>query len=346
MIRHGVLGVVLFLALLGPGAAPAMARAQPAAPGSGGGGLQSLDLLTSPAVDLYFTARARASSATRSVPGPALQKAIAAVQEFEATLGGTSQWGFVDGAVTGCRTAAEITDSFRLFPETYQYGSRTLPLRRLAVALGEALEGAEKEFERDVWPAHRKIIDAGIADIRKQLEPKEAAWRADITGRLGFQTPTRRTTLYLVAEAPEPWGFTRLDRGRQPIIFLGVGDQKGTTLAEMAVHEWIHALDADQGASRGAFLELREKLSAAGIAGNGPEGAPIVHLLMFVQSGETVRRIIDPKHVPFGESYGTYGRMGTSAPALREWWGRYLEGAIGRTEALDSFVREYREVRG
>jgi hypothetical protein len=339
------LGLAAVLSGVPGGASVASAAGPPAAPGSRGGGLQSLDILVSPAIDLYFTARTRASGPTRTQSGRGMQRAIAAVQEFEAALGGTSQWGFVDGAVTGCRTAADITASFRLFPESYVYGGRTLPLRKLATDLGQALEAAEAEFLRDTWPGHEKTIEAGIAELRRTLTPKEAAWRGDVLSRLDFAAPTRPAVLYVVAEAPEPWAFTRLDRGRQPVIILGVDGREGTQLAEMAVHEWIHALDADQGANRGAFHELRLKLTAAGIPGAGPEGAPIVHLLMYLQSGETVRRHLDPRHVHFGESYGTYGRMPTSAPALREWWGRYLDGAIGRSEALDSFVREYLEVR-
>ncbi len=227
------------------------------------------------------------------------------------------------------------------FPESYAYGARTIPLRAATMRLAVALEGAEKEFLADVWPKHQGILAKQEAAITKSLGPGEKIWLGHLVTYLDLEMPAKSTLLYLVAEAPEPWGFTRLDRGSQPVIYLGVGSVEGSTLAELAVHELIHALDARQGADRGSLRALRIQLNDAGIVTGSPESNRIVHALMYIESGEVIKRIVSGRHRHFGDTYGTYGRMTDVAPSLLEWWRRYLDGAIDRDEALASFVREY-----
>lgn len=305
--------------------------------------LALLDFRVSPAIDLFFTARARAAGATTIVSGPKLQKAVDEVARLEAVLGGSAQWGIVEGALTGCETAADIRRSFGYFPEEYNYGSRPLALRSATLVLATALEAAEAEFMTGVWPKHKSLITKQAGVITGILGPTEPAWSTALTNQLDLALPAKPVLAYLVAEAPPPWGYTRLDRGGQPIIVVGVGEVEKSTLAELPVHELVHALDARQGGERGALRTLRQSLADAGLPRGGAENSRITHLLMYVASGEVMRRSVDRKHVPFGESYGTYGRMPEAAPALIEWWKRYLDGTVTREEAISRFVREYRE---
>jgi hypothetical protein len=308
--------------------------------------LAVFDIHQSPVVDLFFTARARAASVTFVNSGPKLQAAVNEVRRCEDALGGTAEWGIIEGALVGCETAADVTRSFGYFPEEYDFGGRKLKLRAVTLKLAGALEAAEKEFLVEVWPKHQKTLAAKQAALNKGLDPEGKLWLGHLTTFLDLEKPTRPTTLYLVAEAPEPWGFTRLDRGNQPIIFLGTGSAEGSTLVELAVHELVHALDARQGGERGSLRALRLQLQAAGIPTGSAESNRIVHCLMYVASGETVKRILDGRHHHFGETYGTYSRMPEVAPNLLEWWRRYLDGTIDRDEALASFVRQYKAARG
>jgi len=307
--------------------------------------LTLLDFRTSPAIDLFFTARARAAGATTIVSGPKLQKAVDEVARLELILGGSAQWGIVEGALSGCDNAADIKRSFGYFPEEYVYGNQTLKLRSATLTLARALEAAEAEFMAGVWPKHKALIDKKRGAISRILDPKAAAWEASLTGALDVKPPPKPVLTYLVAEAPRPWGFTRLERGGQPMIVIGVGEVDGSTLAEMPVHELVHALDAREGSVRGALRELRLALEGVGIAQGSPESNQITHLLMYVASGEVMRRAVDGRHLHFGETYGTYGRMPEAAPALLEWWNRYLDGMIPREEAIRGFVQQYREGR-
>jgi hypothetical protein len=303
--------------------------------------LAVFDIQKSPAIDLFFTARARAAAAGYIPSGPKVQKAVDEVRRCEVELGGSAEWGIIEGALAGCETAADIKRSFGYFPESFTYGTRTIPLRAATLRLATALEGAEKEFLADVWPKHQALLAKQEAVITKTLGPGEKIWLGHLVTYLDLEMPAKSTLLYLTAEAPEPWGFTRLDRGSQPVIYLGVGSVEGSTLAELAVHELIHALDARQGGGRGALRELRIQLNDAGVTTGSPESSRIVHALMYVESGEVMRRIVSSRHRHFGETYGTYGRMADVAPSLLEWWRRYLDGAIDRDEALAGFVREY-----
>ncbi|HEX7880277.1 MAG TPA: hypothetical protein VF720_12760 [Candidatus Eisenbacteria bacterium] len=303
--------------------------------------LAVFDFQKSSAVDLFFTARARAAAAGYVPSGPKLQKAVDEVRRCEVELGGSAEWGIIEGALAGCETAADIKRTFGFFPEAYAYGDRSLKLRSATLKLATALEGAEKEFLADVWPKHLATLNTKEASLTKTLGPGEKIWLGHLVTYLDFEMPTKPALMYLVAEAPEPWGFTRLDRGSQPVIFLGVGNATGSTLAELAVHELIHALDARQGADRGALRELRIHLNEAGIATGSSESSRICHALMYIASGEVIKRIVSGQHHHFGETYGTYGRMPEVAPSLLEWWRRYLDGTIDREEMLASFVREY-----
>ena len=307
--------------------------------------LTLLDFRTSPAIDLFFTARARAAGATTIVSGPKMQKAVDEVARLEVILGGTAQWGMVEGALAGCDKAADIRRSFGYFPEEFVYGGKTLKLRSATLTLAAALEAAEAEFMAGVWPKHKALIEKQRGVLKKILDPKEDAWVASLTTSLDLQISPKPILTYLVAEAPPPWGYTRLDRGSQPMIVIGVGEIEGMTLAELPVHELVHALDARQGGERGALRTLRQSLSAAGVPLGSAENSQITHLLMYVASGEVMRRQVDKKHIHFGESYGTYGRMPEAAPSLLEWWRRYLDGMVTRDEAIDSFVQQYKESR-
>ena len=82
-------------------------------------------------------------------------------------------------------------------------------------------------------------------------------------------------------------------------------------------------------------------LADSGIEAGSATNSQVVHALMYIESGEAVRRAIDPKHIPFGQSYGTYGRMADVVPLLTEWWERYLDGAIDRSAALNGFTTSY-----
>ena len=62
------------------------------------------------------------------------------------------------------------------------------------------------------------------------------------------------------------------------------------------------------------------------------------HALMFVQSAESIRRVIAPEHVDYGVVEGVYERFGTTAEEVRGAWVEHLEGALGCDEALASMV--------
>lgn len=311
-----------------------------------GAALTSLDLRSSPAIDLWFYVRNLAVPPAIPPDDPGVRAAVGECARLEETLGGSAAWGLVEGALVDRRTMADVRRSCEGFPESYRQGSRTLPLKDATLRFADQLIAAEPWFRRQVWPRHEKRLAAARAGIEEVLVPGERVWQSEMLTRLDLERPDGPVTVYLVVDAPSPRGFTRVDREGRPVCFVSVADTKGTELAEMPVHEMIHALDATQGTRRGALRELRLKLGAAGLSPTSREGWEAVHILMFIQSGETIRRVIDNRHHHFGEWFGTYSRSPKSAPLLYGWWQKYLKGTIGREEALDGFVADYRKELG
>ena len=68
--------------------------------------LAVFDFHKSPAIDLFFTARARAAAPGYIPSGPKLQKAVDEVRRCEVELGGSAEWGIIEGALAGCEKAA------------------------------------------------------------------------------------------------------------------------------------------------------------------------------------------------------------------------------------------------
>lgn len=308
--------------------------------------LTSLDLRISPAIDEWFWVRNLAVPPAIPPDDRHVRDAVAECARLEAALGGTAAWGLVEGAMVDCSTLAEVRRSCEGFPESYRTSHGDIPLRAATLKFVDALVQVEPVFRRSVWPGHQKRLAAARSSIEETLGPAERGWLEDLVTRLGVERPDSATTVYLVVDAPSPRGFTRVDRARRPVCFVGVADTRGTELAEMPVHELVHALDARQGLTRGALRDLRIRLQAAGIPAGSPEGWEAVHILMFIQSGETIRRVLDHRHHHFGEWFGTYSRSPKSAPLLYEWWDRYLDGAVTRDDALAGFVTAYRKALG
>ncbi len=59
---------------------------------------------------------------------------------------------------------------------------------------------------------------------------------------------------------------------------------------------------------------------------------------MFVHSGETVRRVLDPAHIDYGESQGYYAKVPHVASVVRSNWIEHLNGELSTNMAIDRMV--------
>lgn len=83
---------------------------------------------------------------------------------------------------------------------------------------------------------------------------------------------------------------------------------------------------------------LRERLEAGGIDRRNKLYRDVPHTLMFIQAGETIRRIVLPTHVHYGDAAAYYAKVPLATRAVRTVWIEYLDGKITRETAIDRII--------
>jgi hypothetical protein len=314
-----------------PTRSPDLAQAPPAETAT------RLVLHESPAVDLYFHVRSVAVTASGGHRIRELDPAIEAARELDRSLGGSPlAWGPLEGLLTGCRTAADVQRAFARAPETLELrDGRRVELRAPAAKLAAALVAAEAAFQE---PAKRRAqrIAAARAAWEERVAPN---WRTCLEfhlGSLGMLDPEIEIPVYLVAELPPPGAITHRTERDEGVCFVGVDAAQGSQLFEVILHEATHALDLAT-RNESALGELRRELQASGLPSEHRAHRDLPHLLMFVQSAETVRRLLDPAHRDYGEAARVYERL-PGAEAVRSHWREHLDGKQTRAQALKGIL--------
>lgn len=318
------------LALQTPAAPAPAAQAAPA-------GETRIALSTSPALDFYFHVRSVATAGGKTTVegfGPAVD----AARELDKTLGGSFlAWGPLEGLLLGCQTAADIQRAFAAAPATIELRPGTsVPLREGALKLAAALVAAEPAF-REPWQRREPRIQEARARWEAQVGPKEKELLAFHIHGLTMPDPHVSVPVVLVLEAPFPGAVTHRGADGKGVCFVAVGNAPGSQLHEMILHEVTHALDLAS-VNDSALGELRFLLLGNGVAQTDKLVRDLPHLLMFVQSAESIRRVIDPAHEDYGERNKVYARMAPNAEIVRGFWREWLDGKSKGTEALEQIV--------
>lgn len=294
---------------------------------------------SSPALDLYFLAR-QASAPGATNPLPELAPAIEAVRALDKQLGGSMlAFAPLDGLLPGCQNVADVTAAFARAPETLTpRGPAGIPveLRKGALAIAAALAEAEPAHAR-LWPERAARIEAARQRWNEHVAPKERALLDFHLASLGLQDPGLALPVFLVGDAPWPGAVTVRGEDGRGVSFVGVSGLEGSQFFEIVLHEATHSLDLAAG-ENSAFAELRAALEQAGLDARDRRLRDLPHALMFVQSAESIRRVIDPAHVDYGEREGVYARIGADAESMRGFWRDHLEGKLERAAALASIA--------
>jgi hypothetical protein len=111
-------------------------------------------------------------------------------------------------------------------------------------------------------------------------------------------------------------------------------------MVETVLHECIHALDISTQSQPTALQVLRKDLQAAGLAPRSEMMRSVPHTLMFVQAGETVRRLLNPEHKHYGDVAGYYAKVPEAVAAVREPWTAYLDEKLTRDAAIKQIVEK------
>jgi hypothetical protein len=284
----------------------------------------------SPAIDLYFHVRV-AESALAAEP---FALAAKLARELDRALGGLAlAWGPLDGLLPGCQTVADLQAAFARAPESLELrGGAKVEMRKRALELAAALAPAEAPFA-ELWKQRESRLAAARKLWDERVGSKERALLDFHLASLGMTDPGLALPVYLVGEAPWPGALTVYGEQRQGVSFVAASAGAGSSWLEIVLHEATHSLDVACG-ERSALGELRETLGKT----PGPHRGDPAHALMFVQSAESIRRVVDPAHRDYGESEGVYARFGAAAEALRGAWSDHLAGQLTRAEAFDLYV--------
>lgn len=297
-----------------------------------------IDYRARPFVDLHFWVRTLASRTDALPELPGLQSAVDTARALDADFKTPLAWDIVEGAVGSFASAREAVEGFKRLPEDFSpSGGKRIELRKRTVQLAEALAALEPAFLEKIWPEHQRAIEAANATFGELLTPKESVALEFLTKNLGFTDDGQRLPVYLVFQAPPPGAITHRDEKERGVCFVGVDGLSGSLLVETLLHELTHAFDVnDKGES--VLALLRKQLEAHGITRRDRAWRDVPHTLMFVQAGETVRRVLAPAHVHYGESQGYYKKVAAIAELELPIWKAHLDGQKTREQALEEIV--------
>jgi parvulin-like peptidyl-prolyl isomerase len=294
-----------------------------------------IDLRVDPLADLEQWVRKLASPGAPAPEIDGLGAAIEAARALDGALGSPLFWGLLEGLLPRCAVARDFTalcaslDESRALP-----GGRTVALRELATNFARALEVVEPLFMEQVWPEHRRRIEARLAPLRPQFGALGSTALEQLQFALGLEDPRVLAPVYLVAEGPAPGGVTHRTGGGAA-SWISVADFEGTQLHEVIVHEVAHTLDVASEGRPSALSELRDALSAAGFGPRDRVLRDAPHALMFFASAFAVRRAFDAAHRDLGDVAGQYAKFGLAAEAVRAPWSEHFAGKLTRAAAVE-----------
>jgi hypothetical protein len=243
--------------------------------------------------------------------------------------GDPTSWEDLEVPLGEVSSATELIGIYEKLPEKKEVGGQTVAFRAGAVRLARAMEGIEATYRKGPYRVHSDAIALAAKDLQAHLLPHEAEILRAIEADMALPGGARPIVVTLVSDAPYPGIFAADQRGRVMASFVRVRGLDGSALAETVLHESLHALDEMTVREPTAMNALRAALAKRGIDAEDSNAEMAVNTVTFAEAGSLVRRFIDPKYRPLGES-GFY-TLYAPAPAIVEAWTRHIDG-----EGLDA----------
>ena len=279
----------------------------------------TLDVQIRPFVDLYFSQRA-SPVAGEATPSVAVQLALS----------------MVDAAAVGCESADAFLRACESLPESVERAGQTIPVRDLALPLARRLVSMLKENPQDLSTLAHRSLDPKRQTIDAAFK-KYPRLVASALESLEIANPASTVPVVIVSTMPAPGAATYRDANGRAVSVVGTGSLDGSDLVETVLHESLHAVDAMSSKDVTALNKLRTALTDAGVAPR--TAADCVHAVIFAQAAATVRRVVDPAHVPVGaKPGGAYGRMSKPAQESVAIWTAHCDGTIDTSTAVARIV--------
>ena len=310
-----------------------------------------LDVRFNPVMDLNYMIRKYASSKAeppKNLEGfdEAIEVARQLNREFGSWLGGG--WPSMDAALSRCKKISEATEALSQVPETTTTRQgKTIRVRESAILYAKALVALEAVYVKSYRSQHESVVAQTMASLTKTFNPKKLECFSYLRNSLGLPDTEAGIPVYLVAEAPWPGAFTFWDASKKGTVVVGVDANPGSMLFETLLHEGIHALDLEARGDSNVLEEIRSRLKKAGLAENDIAGVQGPHLLVFIQAGETTRRLLDLAHQHYGDVKGLYKyeALQPLVNVARPVWLDHLDKKISREEAVNRIVDGFIKVR-
>jgi hypothetical protein len=304
---------------------------------SGATSQSHVEFRVNPFLDLYFFVYRLASSSDKPPPIDGFAQAIEAARQVPLFTP------LRDLVLFDCDSAKAAERFFAQFPETDKLRTgEVIPIRQRLVQLAQALAVIEPSFREKIWPQHKVAIQDAEKNLARAFVPHEEKLFSYFMGQLGMGGSDYVVPIYLVAEGPWPAAFTAQGKlSAHGVCLVNVGALPGAKLLDAILHESIHAIDAETNGEGNALIEFRSRLLKAGFDEHGRIVRDAPHMLVFIQSAETVRRFLDASYLPYTE--GVFARPGIQPLVKIELpiWRAYLDGKVSRENALNQIVAEF-----
>ncbi|AKV01219.1 hypothetical protein AKJ09_07882 [Labilithrix luteola] len=325
--------LALLLALSSTLAVAGLACAKPATAPSSSSALSADDyeaLLTPEAAPIGFRRSLVADEyfwlRTKALEGeapPEFTEALTASREIRAELGSDPE-AFEDLEVPlgSVRAGRDLLARYGELPKLKDVGGRPVAFQSKALRLARAIDATEGAYFSGPYREHAEWVARASKDLLARVVPHEAAIVAAIDKDIGLGGAARPVVVTLVGDAPYPGIFAADDRGHAMATFVRVRGVEASDLAEVVLHEAIHALDEMSVRLPTDMNQLRKAFEQRGIDETNVEMA--MNTVTFAEASSLVRRFVDPSHKPMGES-GFYA-LYPPAPAIVEAWEKHIAG--------------------
>lgn len=285
--------------------------------------------------DHYFWLRAKVLEGEAP---KAFSSAFAAMRDLRGDLSGDpTAWEDLEVPLGTVTSASELIAAYEALPERKDVGGQTVQLRASALRLARAMLAVEATYRKGPYRVHADAIGAAARDLAAKLLPNEASILRALEADMGLPSGARPLVVTLVSDAPYPGVFAADQRGRVMASFVRVRGLDGTALVEAVLHEALHALDEMTVREPTAMNALRAALAKRGIDAEDTNAEMAVNTVTLAEAASLVRRFVDPKHRPLGES-GFY-MLYPPAPAIVEAWTRHVDQGEGMEATADAIAK-------
>jgi hypothetical protein len=282
-----------------------------------------IGLRRSVVADQYFWLRAKVLEGEAPAP---FGDALAAMRDLRADLSADpTAWEDLEVPLGTVRRASELLTVYSELPVSKEVAGRAIPFRARAIRLARALEASEAAYRSGPFREHDAEIQRAAKDLTSRLLPNVEAILRAVESEMALPGVSRPIVVTLVGDAPYPGIFAADARGHATASFVRVHGLDSGALCETVLHEALHAIDELTVRSPTAMNMLRAVLGRRGFDDSDPNVEMAVNTVTFAEAASLVRRFVDPKHRPMGES-GFYV-LYPPAQAIVEAWNRHVDGS-------------------